>query len=125
MTQLLKIVLIRNTEGIKINTDVINHLSLISLAFLSVSNNCLFKLLNSASCLSFCCESFLNCSFSLCNCSVILFSMLISFVSLVYYIVPIALIICFPILLIKEIIPYLIFKVLKTTYIYIIPYNKK
>ena len=37
--------------------------------------------------------------------------MLISFVSLVYYIVPIALIICFPVLLIKEIIPYLIFTI--------------
>ena len=37
--------------------------------------------------------------------------MLISFVSLVYYIVPIALIVCFPILLIKEIIPYLIFTI--------------
>ena len=37
--------------------------------------------------------------------------MLISSVSLVYYIVPIALIVCFPILLIKEIIPYLIFTI--------------
>ena len=37
--------------------------------------------------------------------------MLISFVSLVYYIVPIALIVCFPILFIKEIIPYLIFTI--------------
>ena len=37
--------------------------------------------------------------------------MLISFASLVYYIVPIALIVCFPVLLIKEIIPYLIFTI--------------